>query len=321
MQTHTGFTKSRSSLGSPGSSDDVFQLGRGQGFGGGDTKPQVPVVLAVCTGTGPSAPMSLLSPGAISEADGEAGEPAPPPPFLPAWRLPASLTSSQEVGGRKSHRGNTSLGTMRPAWGKRTTESRAQRGGLCKGDAWGAAPPQRMLPGPREHLVHHQEEQVLSKAPLPKCPQTDAKTHLWELWVHSALGPCSQGLDRRGAAHLDYKVFARILRRGHRSICINRARKNMALYRGMEMPEDGKGAETTSRSSWSPFPRWLLHRLGTGGERSFKPSAWHTYNCLCLAKSSQPHPAKPPPPISGGCQHSPSSTRGKLRHEAARECG
>lgn len=71
----------------------------------------------------------------------------------------------------------------------------------------------------------------------------------------------------------------------------------------------------------SPAQGWLLHRLGTGSERSFKPSAQHTYNCLCLAKSPQPHPAKPPPPISGRCQHSPSSTRGRLRHGAARGYG
>lgn len=67
---------------------------------------------------GTSVPMSLLSPRAISEADGKAGEPAPSLPLLPARRLPASLTSSQEVGVHKSHRGDTSLGTMRPAGGK-----------------------------------------------------------------------------------------------------------------------------------------------------------------------------------------------------------
>lgn len=72
-----------------------------------------------------------------------------------------------------------------------------------------------------------------------------------ELWVHSAEGGTSTELLTRIIRYLHGSSFLRAevyVLRDHCSISIKDPREETGQYRGMEMPGDGMGAETTSKS-------------------------------------------------------------------------
>lgn len=115
---------------------------------------------------------------------------------------------------------------------------------------------------------------------------------------------------------------------GHRSICINRARKK---YGTVQMPGGGKGAETSPGSRCSPVPQ---PRVVTALRRPAGNRRREKLQTLRPARVRLPLPCKKNPPAPS-CRPSaaqrrgpparrltvPAATRGKLRHGAARGCG
>lgn len=182
-------------------------------------------------------------------------------------------------------------------------------------------PPQRMFPGPPEHLFYRQEEQVLSEAPLPQRPQTDTKTHLRELRARSAplqlgTGPalsCSPGLQ---------------------GICTDTAaqppqhlhQRSKEKYGTVQRDGDARGWEGSRddlQEQLEPVPQ---PRVVTALRRPAGNRRREKLQTLCPARVRLPLPCKIPPVSS--CKASsthlrgpsakrfmvPAAPRGKLRH-------